>query len=159
MTNTESINPPESQTTDADARLNEKLLADQCLDLLCKQEKTLWLLGQANEKAQNDESLELIWQMLIQFLDFAEKHFNKEEFASIAEPLHEVHARTADHKQKLNTHAWKLVRSMIGFGKSGRERHSRFLPRTWQTVRWPLRIVLRSLPTKVLVAIARPRDF
>jgi hypothetical protein len=88
--------------------------ADQCIDLLCKQEKTLWLLGERDEKANNDESLALTWQMLIQFLDFAEHHFDTEEFGAIAESLHNVHEHTAEHKHKLNTRAWRLVRSLVG---------------------------------------------
>ena len=88
--------------------------ADQCINLLCKQEKTLWLLGERGEKANNDESLALTWQMLIQFLDFAEHHFDKDEFGAIAESLHAVHEHTAEHKHKLNTRAWRLFRSMVG---------------------------------------------
>ena len=88
--------------------------SDQCIDLLCKQEKTLWLLGERGEKANNDESLALTWQMLIQFLDFAEVHFDKDEFGQIAESLHTVHEHTAEHKHKLNTRAWRLFRSMVG---------------------------------------------
>ncbi len=94
--------------------VNESAFADQCIDLLCKQEKTLWLLGDRDEKANNDESLALTWQMLIQFLDFAESHFDKDEFGAIAESLHTVHEHTAEHKHKLNTRAWRLFRSLVG---------------------------------------------
>lgn len=108
MSKTQTVEKPESPSVD------ESLFADQCVDLICKQENTLWQLGQAEDKKDYDGALESIWQMLIQFLDFAEKHFDKDEINQIATPLHAVHAHTAKHKQRLDTHAWKLVRRLIG---------------------------------------------
>lgn len=99
---------------DASGVADQGAFADQCIDLLCKQEKNLWLLGEINEKAYNDEALELVWRMLLQFLDFAEAHFNQEEFGEIAGALRSVHELTAEHKGRLNTRSWRLVRKMVG---------------------------------------------
>ena len=108
MPKTQAVEKPESPSVD------KSLFADQCVDLLCTQENTLWQLGQAKDKKDYDGALHLIWQMLIQFLDFAETHFDKDELSQIATPLHAVHELTEEHKRRLDTHAWKLVRRLIG---------------------------------------------
>lgn len=111
--NLEVLKEPPSENLDASEE-TQNAFADECIDLLCKQEKTLWLLGERGEKSNNDESLALTWQMLLQFLDFAERHFDAVEFSAIANSLHSVHEHTAEHKHKLNTRAWRIVRSLVG---------------------------------------------
>ena len=107
-------NPDVAENPEAEGQEDQASFANDCIDLLCKQEKTLWLLGEKEEKADCDESLELTWQMLIDFLDFAETHFDKEEFGEIAGPLHRVHEHTAEHKQKLQTRSWRFVQRLFG---------------------------------------------
>jgi hypothetical protein len=86
---------------------------DACIDLLCRQEKPLSLLGEKSSSACDDEALELAWQMLIQFLDFAEVHFEKEEFDKIAGDLHHVHEQTKEHQRRLGVRSWRLFRRFL----------------------------------------------
>ena len=84
-----------------------------CIDLLCKQENALSQL-RANSKRRPLVSLELARKMLIQFLDFAESHFDAQELRTVAQWLYEVHQRTREFEKMLDAQSCKMLRKMFG---------------------------------------------
>ena len=77
---------------------------NECIDLLCKQENALALLDEANSRRRRLDAPELARKMLVQFLDFAESHFEVEQLEDVGRRLYEVHQRTRDYEKMLEAH-------------------------------------------------------
>ena len=84
---------------------------DECIDLLCKQENTLSLLGEASRKRRALDSLDLAKKTLLQFLDFAESHFDKTQLRCVGQRLYIVNQRTRDYEKMLVATSFKLMRA------------------------------------------------
>lgn len=100
--------PPAAPVAEAAGRFE-----DECIDLLCKQENTLSLLGEASRKRRALDSLDLAKQMLLQFLDFAESHFDEEQLQSIAQRLYVVNQRTREYEKLLVAKSFRLLRRVV----------------------------------------------
>lgn len=95
-------------SSDAGARFE-----DECIDLLCKQENALSLLGEASKKRRVLDSLDLAHKMLLQFLDFAESHFDNMQFRCIGERLYTVNQRTGDYEKLLVAKSFRILRRLV----------------------------------------------
>lgn len=87
---------------------------DECIDLLCKQEYALALLGEASKKRKFLDSLDLAKKMLLQFLDFAESHFDNMQFRCIGKQLYVVNQRTSTYEKMLVARSFKIPRRLVG---------------------------------------------
>jgi hypothetical protein len=87
---------------------------DQCIDLLCKQENTLSMLGEASRKRRALDSLDLAKKMLLQFLDFAESHFDGVEIRGVGRRLYEVNLRTSNYEKMVGARSFSFLRRLIG---------------------------------------------
>ncbi len=100
---------PASPNADAGGRFE-----DECIDLLCKQENTLSLLGEASNRQRVLESLDLAKKMILSFLDFAESHFDTIQFRCVGQRLYTVNQRTSDYEKMLVAKSFRFLRRMVG---------------------------------------------
>ena len=98
---------------------------DECIDLLCKQENTLSLLGEASKKRRALDSLDLAKKTLLQFLDFAESHFDKMQLRCVGQRLYIVNQRTRDYEKMLVAKSFKFMRRMVAHDRANRRGHTR----------------------------------
>lgn len=85
-----------------------------CIDLLCRQENTLSLLSEAYSKQRLLDALDLAKRMVVEFLDFAEAHFEGEEVHDVAERLHAVYQETKEHEKQLCQQTFKSLKKLVG---------------------------------------------
>ena len=100
-------------TADPRADEDQQTFVDQCTSLMCRQEKTLWLLGENVHAATTTESLNLASRMFVQFVDFAETHFSKSESEGIASALSRVSEQSKSHEGELGKRSWRHARRLV----------------------------------------------
>lgn len=94
-------------------------LEADCIDLLCKQEQWLSMLDETNQRSHVAEALQFAKQMLVEFLEFAEKHFDDLEFAEVAKQVNAVFVSTKELEAVFNQQTWENVKRLFGMsGKS-----------------------------------------
>ncbi len=101
--------PVANDNTRALEPLPSSKFENDCIDLLCKQENTMSMLSTAD----CFDSLDLAKEMIIQFLDFAEAHFTKEQLRDIGGRLQDVYQQTKDHEKRLCGRTFNPLKRLI----------------------------------------------
>jgi hypothetical protein len=86
---------------------------DECVNLLCRQENALTLLSEASRKRRPLDSLDLAKKMLVQFLDFAESHFEPVQMQIVGKSLYVVNQLTQQYEKMLVANWYRFFRRMV----------------------------------------------
>lgn len=86
---------------------------DECIGLLCKQERTLSELNEARKRRRNSAWLDLTRQMCTQLLDFAEMHFSTERAEKVKRRLSQLDHRTRTLEDMIDAQSFKAIKRLV----------------------------------------------
>ena len=109
--------------SDAPSEPCGKTFEDHCVDLLCKQEQQLARMRESSTVSPSRESLESAKQMLLGFLEFAELHFDHDEFSCAASWLGDVFEHTKAVEVELQQRCQFIIRLFGREGPTGLDAH------------------------------------
>ena len=87
---------------------------DECINLLCRQENTLTQLGEARAQQRVFDSIDLAMKMVMEFLDFAELHFDDDHLRDVGQRLHNVFQQTKEQEKRLLGQSFRRLKKLIG---------------------------------------------